>query len=160
MKNIKKILLYIAYTLVAIGCFLYFLFPSEIFKGVVSAYILKMLPDYQIQIDRLQPVLPLGLGFEPVIVLQDDHTWVQIDRLNLTPRIASLLSSRKTINFRGKAYQGALRGHIDVNTSDKSARTDVFLTLSDIQLSDISYLQEKLGRKNVRVPEWGCGHHR
>jgi hypothetical protein len=60
MKKIKISLFYIAYTLVAIGCFLYLLFPSETFKGVVSAYLLKMLPDYQIQIDRLQPVFPFS----------------------------------------------------------------------------------------------------
>lgn len=147
MKKLHKSLLYIAYTLVAIGCFLYLLFPSQTFKGVVSTYLLKMLPDYQIQFDRLQPVLPLGLGFETVSVLQNDHMWVQIDRLNVTPRITSLLSSRKTINYRGKAYQGFLRGHMDVNTFDKGTQTDVFLKLADIQLSDIAYLQERLGRK-------------
>jgi len=147
MKKAKKSLFYIAYTLVAIGCFLYLLFPSATFKGVVSAYLLEMFPDYQIQIDKLHPVLPLGLGFEPVIVMQNNRMRAQIDRLNVTPRMASLLSSRKTINFRGKAYQGTLRGHLDVTTSDKSTQTDMFLKLADIQLSDILYLQEKLGRK-------------
>ncbi|MFC1876924.1 type II secretion system protein GspN [Thermodesulfobacteriota bacterium] len=147
MKKIKKSIYYIAYTLVAIGCFLYLLFPSQTFKGVVSTYLLKMLPGYQIQFDGLQPILPLGLGFESVSVLQNDRMWAQIDRLNITPRIASLLSPRKTINYRGKAYQGALRGHMDVNMSDKSTQTDIFLTLADIQLSDISSLQEELGRK-------------
>ncbi len=147
MKKLHKSLLYIAYTLVATGCFLYLLFPSQTFKGVVSTYLLKMLPGYQIRFDRLQPVLPLGLGFESVSVLQNERMWAQIDRLNITPRIASLLSPRKTINYRGKAYQGTLKGHMDVNTSDKSSQTDVFLTLADIRLSDISNLQEELGRK-------------
>jgi len=147
MKNIKKSFFYIAYTLVAIGCFLYLLFPSETFKGVVSAYLLETLPDYQIQIDRLKPVLPLGLGFEPVTVLQNNLMRAQIDRLNVTPRLTSLLSSRKRINFRGKAYQGILKGHVDVNTSDRSTQTDVFLKLADIQLADIVYLQQRLGRK-------------
>ena len=36
---------------------------------------------------------------------------------------------------------------MDVNTTDKSTQTDVFLKLSDIQLSDITHLQERLGRK-------------
>ncbi len=147
MKKNKNLLFYIAYTLVATGFFFYLLFPSATFKGVVSAYLLKTLPDYQIQLDQLKPVLPLGLGFEPVIVLQNNRMLAQIDRLNVTPRMASLLSPRKTINFRGKAYQGTLRGHLDVNTSDKKTQTDVFLKLDDIQLSDISNLQEKLGRK-------------
>lgn len=147
MKKYKISICYIAYTLVAIGCFLYFLFPSQTFKGVVSTYLLKILPGYQIQFDRLQPVLPLGLGFDTVSVLQNDHKLAQIDRLNVTPRITSLLSSRKTINYRGKAYQGFLRGHMDVTTFDKGTQTDVFLKLADIQLSDIAYLQEKLGRK-------------
>lgn len=146
MKKNHKFLLYIAYTLVAIGCFLYFLFPSETFKGVVSDYLLKLLPDYQVQFDRLQPVLPLGLGLETVSVLQNDRKWLQIDRLNLTPQITSLWSPRKTINYRGRAYQGFLKGQMDINTSEKNARTDVSLKLADIQLSDIAYLQERLGR--------------
>ena len=147
MKKLKISLYYIAYTLVAIGCFLYLLFPSETFKGVVSTYLLKMLPDYQIQFDRVQPVLPLGLGLETVNVLQDDRKMAKIDRKNITPRIISLFSSRKTINYQGNAYQGFLKGHMDVNASGKNTQTDVFLKLADIQLSDITYLQERLGRK-------------
>ena len=108
MKKLKISLYYIAYTLVAIGCFLYLLFPSETFKGVVSTYLLKMLPDYQIQFDRVQPVLPLGIGLETVNVLQDDRKLAKIDRINITPRIISLFSSRKTINYQGNAYQLSL----------------------------------------------------
>jgi type II secretion system protein N len=147
MKKLHKSLLYIAYTLVVTGCFLYLLFPSQTFKGVVSTYLLKMLPGYQIQFDELQPVLPLGLGFASVSVLQNERMLAQIDRLNVTPRIASLLSARKTINYSGKAYQGALKGHMNVNTSDKRTQMDVFLTLADIQVEDIAYLQEALGKK-------------
>ena len=147
MKNFKKWLFYIAYTLVAMGFFLYFLFPSETIKGAVSTYLLKTIPGYQIQIHGLQPVLPLGLGFESVKVLKSDSLWAQIDRLNVMPRMSTLLSSQRTINFRGKAYQGALGGHIDVNETDKSTQTDIFLKLAEIQLADITQLQERLGRK-------------
>ena len=147
MKKLKLSLYYIAFTLVASGCFLYLLFPSETFKGVVSTYLLKMLPDYQIQFDRVQPVLPLGIGLETVNVLQDGRKLAKIDRINITPRIISLFSSRKTINYQGNAYQGFLKGHMDVNASGKNTQTDVFLKLADIQLSDITYLQERLGRK-------------
>lgn len=147
MKKLRTTIYYIAYTLVATGCFLYFLFPSEAFKGVVSGYLLKMLPNYQVQFDRLQPVLPMGLRLEMVSVLQNDDRLVKIDRLNVAPRIVSLLSPRKTINYHGKAYQGFLKGRMDVNASDKSKQTDVFIKLADIQLSDITYLQERFGRK-------------
>jgi type II secretion system protein N len=147
MKNIKKWLFYITFTLVATGCFFYLLFPSETFNGAVSTYLLKKLPDYQIEIDRLKPVLPLGLGFESVTVMQKENLWAQIDVLKITPRFATLLGPRKTINFRGMAYQGDLRGHVAVNKSEKSTRTDVLLKLSDIELSAIANLQERLGRK-------------
>ena len=60
MKKLHKSLLYIAYTLVATGCFLYLLFPSQTFKGVVSTYLLKMLPGYQIQFDRAAAGFTLG----------------------------------------------------------------------------------------------------
>jgi type II secretion system protein N len=147
MKSLKKWLFYIAFTLVAIGCFLYLLFPSETFKGAVSAYLLRALPDYQIQIDRLKPVLPLGLAFESVTVSQKDTLWAQIDQLKISPHFTSLLSPRKTLNFRGLAYQGGLRGNVHVNETEKGTRTDVSLNLTDIQLSAIATLQERLGRK-------------
>jgi len=147
MKNFKKWLFYIVYTLVAMGFFFYFLFPSETIKGAVSTYLLKTIPGYQIQIHGLQPVLPLGLGFDSVTVLKSHNLWAQIDRLNVNPRLSTLLSSKKIVNFRGKAYQGTLRGHIDINETDKSNQTDIFLELTDIQLADIMQLQERLGRK-------------
>ena len=127
MKNINKRLFYIAYTLVAIGCFLYFLFPSETFKEAVSGYLSRTLPAYQIKIDRLRPVLPLGLGFSPVAVMQNKRLWVQIDTLTVSPRLATLLSPRKTINFSGAAYQGDLRGHIGFYNSDEGNQTELFL---------------------------------
>lgn len=147
MKKFKKWLFYIAYTLVAMGFFFYILFPSETIKGAVSTYLLKAIPGYQIQIHELQPVLPLGLGFDSVNVLQSDNLLAQIDRLNVIPRMSTLLSSQKTINFRGKAYQGTLRGNIDINEADEGTQTDIFLKLADIQLADITQLQERLGRK-------------
>ena len=147
MKNFKKWLFYIVYTLVAMGFFFYILFPSETIKGAVSTYLLKTIPGYQIQIHGLQPVLPLGLGFDSVTVLKSHNLWAQIDRLNVNPRLSTLLSSQKIVNFRGKAYQGTLRGHIDINETDKNNQTELFLELTDIQLADITQLQERLGRK-------------
>jgi len=147
MKTFKKWSFYIAYTLVAMGFFFYILFPSETIKGAVSNYLLKTMPGYQIQIHDLQPVLPLGVGFDSVTVLRSDNLWAQIDRLNVNPRLLTLLSPRKSIHFRGKAYQGTLRGHIDTNETDKSNQTDIFLALTGIQLADITQLQERLGRK-------------
>ena len=146
MKTVKNYLFYIAFFLVAMGFFLYLLFPSEAIKGAVSAYLLKSLPDYQVQIERLQPVFPLGIGFESVSVSQDDRMWARIDSLNATPRITTLLSPQKTIDFRGRAYQGALKGYLDVKTPEKNHQTDLFLKLADIQLADIQPLQERLGR--------------
>ena len=125
MKNFKKWLFYIVYTLVAMGFFFYILFPSETIKGAVSTYLFKTIPGYQIQIHGLQPVLPLGLGFDSVTVLKSHNLWAQIDRLNVNPRLSTLLSSQKIINFRGKAYQGTLRGHIDINETDKNNKTEL-----------------------------------
>jgi len=147
MKNLKKWLLYIAFTLIVMGFFFYILFPSETIKGALSTYLLKTVPGYQIQIHDLQPVLPFGLGFDSIKVLQSNNLWAQIDRLNVIPRMSTLLSSQKTINFRGKAYQGTLRGHIDLKETEKSTQTDIFIKLTDIQLADITQLQERLGRK-------------
>jgi len=146
MKGINRGLLYVAYTLIAIGGFLYFLFPSETFKGAVSAYLLKRFPDYQVQIARLTPVLPPGLGFESISVLQGEQLYAQLDRLRLTPSWTTLFSPRKVINLRGVAYQGSLRGQINVNEDEKGTQADLGLKLTDLQLGAMANLQEKLGK--------------
>jgi len=147
MKRFRKWLFYIAFTLLAMGFFLYFLFPSETFKGAVSTYLLKTFPAYQIEIGRLRPVLPAGLGFESIGIFQRGRMWARIDRITVMPKLSTLLSSQKTINFRGSAYAGALGGHIDINQRDNKSQTEIVLKLSEMDLSEIQNLQEALERK-------------
>jgi type II secretion system protein N len=147
MKRFRKWLFYIAFTLLAMGFFLYFLFPSETFKGAVSTYLLKTFPAYQIEIGRLRPVLPAGLGFESIGIFQRGRLWASFDRITVLPKLSTLLSSQKTINFRGSAYAGTLGGHIDINQRDNKRQTEIVLKLFEMDLSEIQNLQEAMERK-------------
>jgi len=147
MKRFRTWFFYLVYTVVAVGLFLYLLFPAEAFKGAVSAYLVKTIPAYQIQIDHVTPVLPLGLGLDSVRISQQDRLNAQIDEIKLTPKFASLFSEAKTINIQGKAYSGALDGNIDLNQRDDGLHAEILLKLSGIHVDEIEYLQSVIERK-------------
>lgn len=147
MKRFRTWFFYIAYTLLAVGLFLFLLFPSESFKGAVATYLVKTFPAYQIQIGQVLPILPLGLGMDTVRISQQDRLNVQIDEIKLTPSFATLFSDIKTINFNGKAYSGNLAGNIDINRHDTGLHTEILLKLSGLRVDEIEYLQAVITRK-------------
>ena len=147
MKRFRTWFFYIAFTLFAVGLFLYLLFPADSIKGAVSTYLLKTFPAYQIHIDHVLPILPPGLAMESVRISQQGRLTAQIDEIKLTPKLASLFSDSKTITFRGKAYSGFLDGNIDYNQRDNGLHAEIMLRLSDIRVDDIEYLQTIIERK-------------
>ncbi len=147
MKRFRTWFFYIAFTLFAVGFFLYLLFPADSIKGAVSTYLLKTFPAYQIHIGHVLPILPPGLGMDSVRISQQGRLTAQIDEIKLTPKLASLFSDSKTINFRGKAYSGALDGNIDFNQRDTGLHAEIMLKLADIRVDDIKYLQTVIERK-------------
>ena len=147
MKRFRTWILYVAYTLLALGLFLYLLFPAEPFKGAVSSYLLKTFPAYQIQIGQVLPILPLGLGMDSVHISQQDRLNARIDEIKLTPKFATLFSDSKTVNFQGKAYAGTLGGNIDFNRAGSGPHTEILLKLDDIHIDKIESLQTAMARK-------------
>ncbi len=147
MKRFRTWFFYIAYTLFAVGLFLFLMFPAETFKGAVSTYLVKTFPAYQIQIGHVMPILPLGLGLDSIRVSQPDGLNAQIDAIKITPKLATLFSDSKVINFRGEAYSGALDGGIDFNRRDNGLHAEVLLKLSGIRVDEIEYLQTVIARK-------------
>ena len=147
MKRFRRWLFYIAYTVLAVGVFFYLLFPADLFKGAVSAYLLKTFPAYQIQIGQVQPFLPLGIGMDSVRISQQDRLDIQIEEIKLAPKLATLLSDSKTIKFHGRAYSGSLDGNIDVNRHGDGLHAEILLKLADIRVEDIETLQTALDRK-------------
>jgi type II secretion system protein N len=147
MKRLRTWFFYIAYTVSAVGLFLYLLFPGESVKGAVSAYLVKTFPAYQIQIGQVAPILPFGLGLDSVRISQQDRLNTQIDEIKLTPKVVTLFSNSKTVYFQGRAYSGVLDGNIDLNQRDTGLHTEMVLKLSDIRVDEIEYLQSAIERK-------------
>lgn len=147
MKTMRKWFLYIAYTMISMGCFLYILFPSDLIRGAVDAHLFKTFPNHQIDIGDLKPILPPGLEFEKVTITQKDSVWGQIDELRVMPKIATVLSPQMDIDFKGLAHQGSLQGSIQLDQAGEDTKADLFLQLNDVQVADIVYLQDKLGKK-------------
>jgi len=147
MKRFQTWLFYIAYTLIAVGLFLYVLFPSESIKAAVSTYLLKTFPAYQIQISEIQPILPPGVGMDSVRISQQNRMGLQFDEIKIIPRLATLFSDSKIINFRGRAYSGTLDGNIELNQRDTGLQSELLLKLADIRIDEIENLQLALERK-------------
>ena len=80
-------------------------------------------------------------------ISQQDRLTAQIDELKLNPKFVSLFTDSKTINFRGKAYSGALDGKVDFNRRDTGLHAEILLKLTGIRVEEMESLQTVLTRK-------------
>jgi len=143
----KRWLFYGLYIAAAIVFFLYYLFPADAAKDLISAYLLKSYPAYRVSIEEIKPVFPPGIRLTTVGMAYQNQKLGQLDQLSIQPQYLALFSGNKRFNFRGTAYQGEIDGKLEV--AGRAAPFDVNLNadLRNIRLDDIRKLQEVMGRK-------------
>jgi len=151
MKRLRKWVLYIVYTLVVTGFFLYYLFPSQAAIDYISNYLDSRYPDYTLTIAEIKPAFPPGLVFESVRIAYQGDDWAELDQFRVRPRYMSVFSPRKRILFNADAYSGEIRGTIDVEQGDKNHKINATADISEIRIGDITHIQELSGRKIAGV---------
>ncbi len=143
----KRWFFYILYIFFAIAFFLYYLFPSDAAKDLISASLKKSQPDYQLHVAQIRPVFPPGLGLRTVGVSYKKDMWAELDRFVVIPDYLTIFSEKKSFKFRGNAYQGDIEGKIDLIPGNPPSVIRVDADIHDIKLDDVKRLQEILGRK-------------
>lgn len=143
----KRWIFYILYTMAAAVFFLYYLFPSDAAKGLLSSYLKKSQPDYQLQVARIKPSVPPGIRFDSVEISHKKEAWAALEQFDIRPDYLTIFSEKKSFRFKGDAYKGGIRGTVDVIPGNVPSVVGLTADIHDIQLEDISRLHEIIGAK-------------
>jgi type II secretion system protein N len=143
----KRWFFYILYTFVAIVFFLYYLFPSDAARELISSYLKKSQPDYHLQVAQIKPVFPPGMGLHGVGISYKKDVWAELERFVVKPDFLTVFSEKKSFIFKGTAYQGGIEGTLDLIPGNSPSVVNVDADIHDIRLDDVTRLQEILGRK-------------
>jgi type II secretion system protein N len=143
----KRWFFYILYAMAATAFFLYYLFPSEAAGDLISAYLKKTQPDYDLRVAQVKPALPPGMRFHKVEISHKKETWAELERLDIRPDYLTVFSEKKSFAFKGNAYQGGVKGTIDVVPGSIPSVVSVNADIHDIRLDDVIRLHEIIGRK-------------
>lgn len=142
MKHTRKIILYGLYTLVALGLFLYWRFPSQTVSQLIIAQIQQASPAIQVSIKDAYAAFPPGLKLEPVAVAYADLPIVNLDYLKVTPALLSILGSQKEFTFNGVMGRGTLKGSAELITDEQRPQTKIILNLNNVPIDYLEMLKQ------------------
>jgi len=109
--------LYLLYALVLTVTLLYVRFPKEEFRSFCEYRFEQFLGDTQCRISKINYIFPLTVVFEDVKIGNPGagQDRVQMDRLQLSPRLSSLFTSWTIV---GELYSGTLEAIVTVPSDD------------------------------------------
>ncbi len=108
---------YLLYALVLTVTLLYVRFPKEKFRSFCEYRIEQFLGDTQCRISKVNYVFPLTVVFENMKIEApgSGQDRVQVDRLQLSPRLSTLFTSWGVV---GNLYSGTLKAIVTVPSDD------------------------------------------
>jgi len=141
-KPSKKTLLYTAYIIGITIFFLWYLFPSDALKSYLAYRLTQGRPDVTVTIDRVKPILPPGIDLQHVVVARQRMTLVNLESLKIMPELQSLFSSRTTVNFKGRAFEGIVSGRMELGDDSRGNGTRIDGKIAGLQVQQISLLKQ------------------
>ena len=135
LKN--KVLWLTLYTIVITGVFLYLLFPSSLVLQQMKAAAVSA--GQVLEAGSLNPSLPLGMKLKDVTISSDQTpsaTLFQGQLLDLQFNPVCVFQKRKTVYFKGKAYDGSFDGRASfVLSAQKYAPAEWKINFQNINLA-------------------------
>ena len=135
LKN--KVLWLTLYTIVITGVFLYLLFPSSLVLQQMKAAAVSA--GQVLEAGSLNPSLPLGMKLKDVTISSDQTpsaTLFQGQLLDLQFNPVCVFQKRKTVYFKGKAYDGSFDGRASfVLSEQKYAPAEWKINFQNINLA-------------------------
>jgi type II secretion system protein N len=142
MKSTGKIMFYGLYAVLALGFFLYLLFPSQAVRDLVVARIEQTHPDIRVHMEGAHPVFPPGLKLAPLSVAYAGVPILNMAHLKVLPGIFSFLGSQKHLAFSGPMGSGALKGHADLKLDVPQPEVKLTLNLAGIPVEELEALKQ------------------
>ena len=142
MSGSKHRVFYILYGIAATVAFLYFLFPSEKISRYAETRLAGQLPEATVTIGSVRPAFPPGLTFSQVIITHQDRRIIEAEWLKVEPNILSMFRSEKILKFKGRMYQGNLKGKVKLPGGNGEGQLSVDTDFADIRIETIAAAQE------------------
>lgn len=140
MKITGKILIYTAFTIVALLVALYLRFPSDLIRQIVIEQVARAQPEARIDTERIALALPASIKFEPLAVTYADIPIVRIDSIRVTPRLLTMFGDLRRFGLQGEMGVGELRGTAETGFRSNRHHAMVTLNLTRVPLDFIEIL--------------------
>lgn len=142
MKFTNKILIYAAFTMVALLVSLYLRFPSDLIRQIVLEQVERAQPDARIDTDRIALMIPPGVKLEPLAISYADIPIIRMDFIKVTPHLFSLLGDVRRFGLKGQMGNGELKGIAEAGLESNRRHGRVTLNLSRVPLEFIEILYQ------------------
>lgn len=137
--KIKTFFIYFCYTGFAFIVLAYFLFPGQKIAKIVSQRINEISPDIEVDLKKINPVLPLGFKTEDSVVAVNKGVNIPIDSIIVYPEILTVFNKKKSAEFNIKAFSGLIKGSISANFKKSLSQFDLQADFSNLKIKDITF---------------------
>ena len=144
MNNTRKWLPYFLFILAVTAFFIYYLFPSDKVKNLITVNLNKTYPGINIAIDHVKPAFPPGLRLYNVNFYHTHNPLFTVEQIKIGPGLLSLFRSKIIFFFKGSAYTGILEGKGEFTKNRPEVMIDG--KLSGIRIKEISAIKDFTGR--------------
>lgn len=142
MKPSKRTLSYTAYIIGITLFFLWYLFPSDTLKDYLAYRLSQGNPDVTVTIDRISPVLPPGIKLHTVGFSHQNMGLIELESLKVMPGLGSLFSDTTTVNFKGRVYEGTLRGRAEIGGTSPVSAINIDGNIAGLKIQQIAALRQ------------------
>jgi len=146
MNKTRKWLPHILYSMGAALFFIYYLFPSDTVKNIITSNFNTANPGVTIAIDHIAPSFPPGLKLNLVNLYYLDDPLFKAEQIKIAPKILSLFRSRVIFFFKGSAFKGSLKGRGEFSKNRPYQNFVVQGKVSGVQMGDVSAVKRYFGR--------------
>ena len=158
MSNTRKWLPYPIDSMGVALFFIYYLFPSDTVKNIITSHFNTANPGVNITIDHITPSFPPGLKLHHVNLYYLNDAMFNSEEIKITPNLLSLLGSRRIFFFKGSAFKGILEGRGEFSKNRPYQNYMVQGKFSGVQMEEISTVKHYFGRsiKGMLSGEFTC----
>ncbi len=104
MSNTRKWLPHVIYSMGAALFFIYYLFPSDTVKNIITSNFNKANPGMSITIDHITPSFPPGLKLHHVNLYYVNDVLFKAERIKIAPNLLSLFRSKIIFFFQRERF--------------------------------------------------------
>jgi len=148
-KRIRQIVFYAFASLVLFVAFLYWRFPSDLFREIIAARVADLSPGTSVTVERVKPGFPPGLRLEKALLWFDDRmeAHFRVETTELRPDLGKLFSGLIQVDGDLRAYGGMGQGTFkQEGLPGRKGPIHVNLKFDHLALQEIAYLRHTLGR--------------